>query len=300
MISLILLFIFIAIDPINSFLSLKCARTSPKPSVSSTHVQLYRIPRESLPNIYSDTGWSFHLLELKDLNLATDLTSECFYKPRIVLDTNNMNRHEINIWSKVLELYQTYDKFDFRMNNYWGFRTRSGQRLRAPSLNLSHDSFILVATTESEPREVVGLVEICLEMPNGKLAPPVKFPFFNSPPLTELEPYLCNLCVNVKYRRRKLGQILCKISESLVKRHWKKNSMYLHVEEENLPAKKLYLNMGYSITDYDMPFWEAKLLGLDKLLYFRRSLDDLDERACIENKKQSALVESENIRSNVL
>lgn len=72
---------------------------------------------------------------------------------------------EEKFWTSIIDGFSSYDKFDFNLSTYLGFRTRSWQRLERPSFQLFIDSFILVAIANNDSSDMVGLVEVCL----GKL-----------------------------------------------------------------------------------------------------------------------------------
>ena len=219
-------------------------------------------------SILTDTvTWDFYLLERTDVDAAVKATIETFYKPRLVLNMDGMTGIEKFLWSSVDNTFQSLDKGDYYNNVFLGFITRSGKRLQNPSIDISPDSLILVATPKGKTNVIAGLVEILLEKPEGNIAPSVqlfKFPITNS-----YEPYLCNLCVLQEYRRRGLGSTLCSICEYIVKKHWKRNSMYLHVEDSNNAALSMYLRMGYSLTP-GLSKLQSKILGMDRIQYYKK------------------------------
>lgn len=163
-------------------------------------------PIQSMPLATRD--WDFHLLEKDDLPAASTLALECFYRPRLKLDLDGMNGIEKRLWGGLMNFYTDMDQSDNYNGNYLGFRSRSSQRLDKPSLELSTYSFILAATPAApatadgttqaakEKSDIAAIVEICLERPNGKLAPPVQNPFRSPTSRGDEQPYLCNLCVS--------------------------------------------------------------------------------------------------------
>lgn len=152
-------------------------------------------------------------------------------------------------------------------------------RLQNPNFDLSDDSFILAATSrewkasEKTPK-LAGIVEICLEVPNGKLTPGVKM-LWDRLMKPTAEPYLCNLCIADRYRRMGLGTHLCRICEEIVATKWGKDNMYLHVENSNPAAIKLYSAMGYKVARGLSPF-ELKMQGMENILYFSKVLRPQD------------------------
>eukprot|EP01041_Mallomonas_annulata_P010531 gene10531-21954_t len=217
---------------------------------------------------YSDC--SFGLLELKDLDEACDLSSDCFFKPLFKVNSASMAPVEKFIVDIFSNMSTSFEQSDHRFGTYLGFQTRSARRLRKPNLLISSDSMVLTATNTTTGK-IIGLVEICLEPATGKLAPPIQSPW-KPPPSPTDEPYLCNLCIAKDARRKGLGKILCQLGEHLVQKYWQKRRMYLHVELSNLPAQMLYVGLKYSPTPIFQSFWESKVNGVDNLLYFQKTL----------------------------
>lgn len=61
-----------------------------------------------------------------------------------------------------------------------------------------------------------------------------------------LQPYLSTLCVKESYRKKGLGRDLVKCLEIISsKKIWGYQKLFLHVDNENEPAYKLYQNEGY-------------------------------------------------------
>ena len=61
-----------------------------------------------------------------------------------------------------------------------------------------------------------------------------------------IQPYLSNLCVHESFRGQKIGQGLCRLVESIIRDIWTNyNTIYLHVDYDNVAALKLYQREGY-------------------------------------------------------
>lgn len=276
-----LLFIALQVGHVHSFSTIsgqdfgKHVRSADRTSLR-LHRLITELPlREHMPA--ASKQWDFHLLETSDLKEASELALECFYSPRITLSLEGMTGVEKWLWGGITNLYSTVDKSDTRNGNYLGMKSRSGNRLSAPSFKLTSDSFILAATPAGQeyskvPAEIAAIVEICIEMPGGKLAPPIANPFRPKTVKEEDQPYLCNLCVGKAYRRRGLGRLICELSEELVQIHWKRKEMYLHVEQSNIAAQKLYLGMGYELVTPGLSAWEKKMEGIENILYYSNDL----------------------------
>ena len=68
--------------------------------------------------------WDFFLLEDADVAAASELALECFWKPRLKLNTNGMSNFEANFWNFIVATYTKFDRDDTRRSNYLGFKTR--------------------------------------------------------------------------------------------------------------------------------------------------------------------------------
>jgi len=234
--------------------------------------------------------WDFHLLESIDLDNASQLAVDAFYRPRVTINSKGMSSFEVWFAETFVGPFNAFDKFDAFLTNKWGFESRSRSRLSKPSLKPSSESFILATTLKKDREEdangnehnvindgnhvdsnpIVGIVEISLEKPDGNLAPAVQI-FPRPPPTDNDQAYLCNLCVSKQHRRTGMGKALCQLSEQLVVKHWGRKQMYLHVEDSNDAARTLYTSMGYEETPGLNPF-EAKLKGMENIRYYKKSL----------------------------
>jgi ribosomal protein S18 acetylase RimI-like enzyme len=245
---------------------------------SSSELNLHRLGlelplAENMP--IESNEWHFHLLESRDLTAASELALEAFYSPRITLSLQRMTGPEKWLWSNLYNFYSAVDQSDTRNGNYLGMRSRSGGRLDNPSFRISTDSFILAATPKNDPTQLAAIVEICIEEPSGKLAPPIANPFRNKAAKASEQPYLCNLCVSKAHRRKGLGKLICELSEELVQIHWNKDIMYLHVEKSNMAAQALYVGMGYELVTPGLSAFEKKMEGMENILYYSNPLKRL-------------------------
>lgn len=243
-------------------------------ATTTTQLKIYPLNRISQ---YSDfPGFndtiSVGLLEYNDLQQAAQLSFQCFYKARLNLNNKNMSANEKNFASFIVSLYTKFDKFDSWLSNYVGFRSRAGNKLFKPSLDANKDSTLLVAVDNTKPisQNIIGIVEICLDPPNGKLSPPLQFPW--SKIKDSYEPYLSNLCVDSSYRGLGIGKFLCCIGEDIAKNNWKKSSMYLHVENDNIAAVKMYESIGYQKIEGALTAYESKMLNMDDIYYYNKKL----------------------------
>ncbi|WP_413166507.1 GNAT family N-acetyltransferase [Capilliphycus salinus ALCB114379] len=83
-------------------------------------------------------------------------------------------------------------------------------------------------------------------------------------------PYLSNLAVHPQYRRLGVAQQLLSRCE-LIASQWGYSQLYLHVLENNKPAKRLYFKAGYRLAEIDRG-WNSWLFGQPKRLFMRKTL----------------------------
>lgn len=83
-------------------------------------------------------------------------------------------------------------------------------------------------------------------------------------------PYLSNLAVHPEYRRLGVAQRLLSRCE-LIAGQWGYSQLYLHVLENNHPAKRLYFKAGYRLAEIDRA-WNFLLFGQPKRLFMRKTL----------------------------
>jgi ribosomal protein S18 acetylase RimI-like enzyme len=142
-----------------------------------------------------------------------------------------------------------------RLGIYEDFR----QRLRSAH---SPDYSCLVAVKSGESYSpVLGTVEVTLR--------PTQFLLISTNP----HPYLSNLAVNEIYRRQGIAHHLLLACERIVAERGY-HDLYLHVLENNQPAKQLYLKAGYRIQSAE-PLWCSWLLKRPRRLLLHKTLPAL-------------------------
>lgn len=198
----------------------------------------------------SSDEWDFHLLEIDDLVAASEL---------VVLLIN--------------ETGATYEELNWFVRRFakLGYRSRSGRRLYSPNMTLTSDSCILGATRRGTS-DIIGVAEICVDRPRGRLSPLMKSIFRSNTVSKDEEPYLCNLFISKLHRRKGLARLMCELSEELVQLHWNKSVMYLHVEKSNVAAQALYIGMGYEVATPELSEIEKKIYGVDGAFYYSNQL----------------------------
>jgi ribosomal protein S18 acetylase RimI-like enzyme len=87
----------------------------------------------------------------------------------------------------------------------------------------------------------------------------------------DLQPYLSNLCVDEKYRGRRIGRALVRCVENISMKTWNYHRIYLHVDQENPAAMSLYKSEGYRDVGHRWnPFWAGSAADI---AYFVKTLE---------------------------
>ncbi len=202
-----------------------------------------------LPEI-SSTMWRYYLLEPRDIVDAAELSTKCFFKPKVVLKKDDMSIIEKAIFGSVESVLHSFDRAECWISNYLGYKNRLGNRGSKPTLSISRDAIIIAATSTENPSQIIGLIELSLEKPNGFLPMPFISPFqSNSQDLSEFQPYLSNLSIDPVARRKGLSRKLCQLVETISSKLYQKSEIYLHVLKDNTAARNLYDSLGYSVVD---------------------------------------------------
>jgi ribosomal protein S18 acetylase RimI-like enzyme len=146
----------------------------------------------------------------------------------------------------------------FRLGIYEDLRTR----LNSPSPRY----ICLVAVSPGTARyssgnDLAGTVEMALRSHHP-------WPLCNS----SQYPYLSNLAVDRHYRRQGAAQRLLLACERIAL-DWGFQDMYLHVLENNRPARRLYFKLGYRLHQTDGG-WSSLLLGKPRRLLLHKHLSD--------------------------
>ena len=120
------------------------------------------------------------VLDIDSLSAAADLSLNTFFKPRLKLNNEGMGNLEKDIAGSVIGAFTKFEKGDAWMSNWAGFRSRGGNRMKKPNIDMSSDALIIAAMDNRKngnSRSLVGLVEISVEEPTGQL-PPSLSPLF--------------------------------------------------------------------------------------------------------------------------
>lgn len=88
--------------------------------------------------------------------------------------------------------------------------------------------------------------------------------------LTSRYPYLSNLAVHPHYRQQGIAQQLLRICEQTAQ-SWGFSHLYLHVLENNRPARQLYYKQGYRLKEIDSG-WDSVLFGQPRRLFLQKRI----------------------------
>ena len=83
-------------------------------------------------------------------------------------------------------------------------------------------------------------------------------------------PYLSNLAVHPEHRRQGVAQKLLSNCEETAK-EWGFSEIYLHVLENNHPARQLYYQAGYRLQQVDWN-WTCWVFGQPRRLFLRKQI----------------------------
>lgn len=114
-----------------------------------------------------------------------------------------------------------------------------------------------VAQDASAESELVGTVEVALK----SLSPWL--------PFAPSVPYISNLAVASQCRCQGVGKQLLFACEELV-RQWGHPRLYLHVMDDNTPARRLYAKAGYQLVDSPPAFPNIFFASPKRLLLCKR------------------------------
>ncbi|XVF84909.1 hypothetical protein PTKIN_Ptkin17bG0077200 [Pterospermum kingtungense] len=95
--------------------------------------------------------------------------------------------------------------------------------------------------------ELSGTVEVCFDNRGANASPPTPAPPKNSP-------YICNMTVTKKLRRRGIGWHLLKASEELISQMTSSKEVYLHCRMIDEAPFNMYKKAGYNVVRTDSIF----------------------------------------------
>jgi len=182
----------------------------------------------------SQVNGSFRLRTLKpqDLCEVAALLSRCFYTQ---------------------EGWQSWFNPIMQMGIFHDLQSRYSVRLM-PFTSLIGAQVVQDSSAESE---LVGTVEVSLK----SLSPWLPF----SPSV----PYISNLAVASQCRCQGVGKQLLFACEEMV-RQWGHHHLYLHVMDDNTPARRLYAKAGYQLVDSPTTWPNIFFTSPKRLLLYKR------------------------------
>ena len=132
-----------------------------------------------------------------------------------------------------------------------------------------HVCLVAIDTTKEESNNLVGSVELGVRFSDSWAQSGQSFP------------YLSNLAVNPKYRRRGVASSLL-LSCERVSLAWGFQDIYLHVLENNYQARQLYFKQGYRVHKVEFS-WNAFILRGSQQIFLHKHLskNDLSKNAKI-------------------
>jgi ribosomal protein S18 acetylase RimI-like enzyme len=124
----------------------------------------------------------------------------------------------------------------------------------------------IVATHKTNQSQAIASLEICM-----RHVPTKPHPEFWLVRETQQYPYIFNLAVHPQWRRRGAAKQLLIAAEKIVKQ-WGFSRMYMHVLEDNQPARSLYDRLGYRLHSHEgnVSYW---LLGRPRRFLLQKKLN---------------------------
>ncbi|KAG7366560.1 acetyltransferase GNAT domain containing protein [Nitzschia inconspicua] len=249
-----------------------------------------------------DRYYELGIVEEQDLPQLCKFVVATFGADAISLSTN-MNNLERMLLNPAAEFLNGYSNLVAFAEVYSGTRQRILDRIQhnnnilPPSLDglspqekitkAERDSLILIlsrpnADASNQELDIIATIELRLQPCDAKI--PFSIPWLDRVErrmgtmiglgadrgASDLQPYLSNLCVSDKYRGQKIGRALVRCVENITRTCWKYNRIYLHVDEDNIAALKLYQSEGYRDVGHRWnPFWSGRAADIG---YFVKTL----------------------------
>lgn len=260
------------------------------------------------------------LVEEKDLPDLSRFIIEGFGADAIRLssDTNSFERllmqpavELVNGYSGIIAFAEVLSGLRSRMKNRKVTRMDVslpplGGLSRSEKLDIAASTSVVLALAKKRENsekdiDVIGTVELRLQPCDAKI--PFSLPWLdrlerrlasvigiNGNSARDLQPYLSNLCVDERYRGKRIGRALVRSVENIASSSWGYTRMYLHVDVDNKPAMELYKSEGYSDVGLRWnPFWAGKAATIG---YFVKKLEQTESRE--ETGYRAAVKEQES------
>lgn len=107
------------------------------------------------------------------------------------------------------------------------------------SLEETNDLYCIWVACKVNDNSVIGICEVDARL--------------TSKPENVPRPYVCNLAVDIKWRKQGIGRALMKVCEDIALRDWKENFLHLRVRSKNKDAMVFYESLGYIPFEYEQP-----------------------------------------------
>ena len=197
-----------------------------------------------------DDPLTLGLMESGDVGCVARLFADCFAPSVSVAYGGGF---EDGALAAVAGAAKAYDVAEYA----FGLRSRCGGRLSNPASAFEDGAdggAVVLAVCRRSGAECVGAVEIRLRPADG--AHPAPLPvaerlagLFSPGPAAPPRPYMSNVCVADRCRRRGLAKVLVSAAEHVAAGLWSYDAAFLHVHEGNGPALALYGACGYAPLD---------------------------------------------------
>jgi ribosomal protein S18 acetylase RimI-like enzyme len=199
------------------------------------------------------TPWFFHPYHPEPVSETAPQASSCQFQIRAVIPAD---------FTDVAHIIA--DSFHSK-NGFWGWAfplLRLGiyedlrHRLASPAPH--HLCLVAVDTAAGAANNVVATVELGVRFSDSWI------------PVGKSFPYLSNLAVHPKYRKRGAASGLLMNCEKVV-REWGFQDLYLHVLENNHQARQLYFKMGYRVHQVDSS-WNTFIFRRSRQIFLHKHL----------------------------
>jgi len=185
-------------------------------------------------------------------NLATRVASfqaESTKNTSVASNTVKLNIQHVN---QVVTLTSQHfmpecDQLIDKINLIWSILYLFIPKLLFPAF-MGHS--LIGVLSDTYGNDLIGMIDVSLQPNSGNLDVLQHKPLFSRKsslkPGLKLTPYICNLLVSEKYRKKGYGRVLVRAAASQAL-EWGHREVCLHVEAKSLPALCLYISEGFDI-----------------------------------------------------
>ncbi len=189
----------------------------------------------------------------RDVGHVADILTESFYRNYDYGDDHGGDR-KVNFWQR------SFIDWVYPLLRY-GIILDLGTRFDEKTAFYT----CIVATHKTNQSQAIASLEICM-----RYVPTKSHPEFWLVRETQQYPYIFNLAVHPQWRRRGVAKQLLIAAEKIVKQ-WGFSRLYMHVLEDNQPARGLYDRLGYRLHSHEgnVSYW---LLGRPRRFLLQKKL----------------------------